>query len=389
MPNFKAKKLKKLAFPFEANGVCFLWKAENEKIILVFTRVGNESFFLQITKAKNEFVVKADKHSKTSNITALQKALQSFKDNFCDGITNQALAFKKTALLDNSNIIVKSFEELLAKLQGKIYIEIGFGSGRHLLFIAKQNPDILMIGIEIYSPALSQVAKLVKLQGLENILLIQSDARLLLSVLPSNSVEKIFLHFPVPWEKKPHRRVMGFEFAKECARVLKRSGKFELRTDSVEYFDFTLKTFLEFDKPKLSIQKNKNLDVSSKYEDRWKKEKRDIYDLIAWNFCGLKQDLPLKAFKAQEMTITKEALANLAKNFTQYTFKGEDFFLHLEGLYKTNNALVLKIAFGAFNKAQHSYLLFGEAVDFVFKEPFWIEENIKALEKLKEILNDF
>lgn len=74
--------------------------------------------------------------------------------------------------------------------------------------------------MEIYNPALTQVAKLAKVQNVNNILLIQSDARLLLSVLKSKSVEKIFLHFPVPWDKKPHRRVIGKDFCKECARVL-------------------------------------------------------------------------------------------------------------------------------------------------------------------------
>ncbi len=94
-----------------------------------------------------------------------------------------------------------------------------------------------------YNPALTQVAKLAKVQNVNNILLIQSDARLLLSVLKSKSVEKIFLHFPVPWDKKPHRRVIGKDFCKECARVLTQNGRFELRTDSFEYFNFTLEQF--------------------------------------------------------------------------------------------------------------------------------------------------
>ncbi|TNO53511.1 tRNA (guanosine(46)-N7)-methyltransferase TrmB, partial [Campylobacter jejuni] len=70
---------------------------------------------------------------------------------------------------------------------------------------------------------------------------------------------------------------------KECARVLTTQGVFELRTDSYEYFDFTFKEFLEFSSPQFSIRKNENLEISSKYEDRWKRQEKDIYDLWVWN----------------------------------------------------------------------------------------------------------
>lgn len=93
-------------------------------------------------------------------------------------------------------MIANDFEEVLERLEGKIYIEIGFGSGRHLLYQAKNNPQILILGIEIYNPAITQVAKLARAQGIDNILLVQSDARLLLSVLRSDSIEKNFPTFP-------------------------------------------------------------------------------------------------------------------------------------------------------------------------------------------------
>ncbi|MCE3577043.1 tRNA (guanosine(46)-N7)-methyltransferase TrmB, partial [Campylobacter jejuni] len=175
-----------------------------------------------------------------------QKALKIFKEGFCEDIINEAFGLKNNALIEKTPFIVDNFNELLSRLQGKIYIEIGFGSGRHLLYQAKENPNVLILGVEIYNPALTQVAKLAKAQNVNNILLIQSDARLLLSVLKSKSVEKIFLHFPVPWDKKPHRRVIGKDFCKECARVLTQNGRFELRTDSFEYFNFTLEQFLTF-----------------------------------------------------------------------------------------------------------------------------------------------
>ncbi|EAH7524669.1 tRNA (guanosine(46)-N7)-methyltransferase TrmB [Campylobacter jejuni] len=386
MPNFKSKKIKEINLPCSKDDVEFLWLAKNDNVSLIYTKVQEESFFLQIKKAQNGFVIKGDKHTKPSKIGYLQKALKIFKEGFCEDIINEAFGLKNNALIEKTPFIVDNFDELLPKLQGKIYIEIGFGSGRHLLYQAKENPNVLILGVEIYNPALTQVAKLAKAQNVNNILLIQSDARLLLSVLKSKSVEKIFLHFPVPWDKKPHRRVIGKDFCKECARVLTQNGRFELRTDSFEYFNFTLEQFLTFPVPKFSLRKNENLEISSKYEDRWKKQEKNIYDLWVWNFNQECRNYELNEFNLSSVEFSKEDLKKIEQNFKNITIKKDDFFLHFESIYKQDENLLLKVAFGAFNKPEHCYLYLDKTIDFAFKEPFKIQENIKAINELKEIL---
>lgn len=386
MPNFKSKKIKEINLPCSKDDVEFLWLAKNDNVSLIYTKVQEESFFLQIKKAQNGFVIKGDKHTKPSKIGYLQKALKIFKEGFCEDIINEAFGLKNNALIEKTPFIVDNFDELLSKLQGKIYIEIGFGSGRHLLYQAKENPNVLILGVEIYNPALTQVAKLAKAQNVNNILLIQSDARLLLSVLKSKSVEKIFLHFPVPWDKKPHRRVIGKDFCKECARVLVQNGRFELRTDSFEYFNFTLEQFLTFPVPKFSLRKNENLEISSKYEDRWKKQEKNIYDLWVWNFNQECKNYELNEFNLSSVKFSKEDLKKIEQNFKNITIKKDDFFLHFESIYKQDENLLLKVAFGAFNKPEHCYLHLDKTIDFAFKEPFKIQENIKAINELKEIL---
>lgn len=372
--------------PYSKDDVEFLWLAKNDNVSLIYTKVQEESFFLQIKKAQNGFVIKGDKHTKPSKIGYLQKALKIFKEGFCEDIINEAFGLKNNALIEKTPFIVDNFDELLSRLQGKIYIEIGFGSGRHLLYQAKENPNVLILGVEIYNPALTQVAKLAKAQNVNNILLIQSDARLLLSVLKSKSVEKIFLHFPVPWDKKPHRRVIGKDFCKECARVLVQNGRFELRTDSFEYFNFTLEQFLTFPAPKFSLRKNENLEISSKYEDRWKKQEKNIYDLWVWNFNQECKNYELNEFNLSSVEFSKEDLKKIEQNFKNITIKKDDFFLHFESIYKQDENLLLKVAFGAFNKPEHCYLYLDKTIDFAFKEPFKIQENIKAINELKEIL---
>ncbi len=353
---------------------------------MIYTKVEEESFFLQIKKTQNEFVVKRDKHTKLSKIAYLQKALHVFKESFCEEIISQAFGIKNNALVEKTPLIVNDFNELLSKLYGRVYLEIGFGSGRHLLYQAKQNADVLILGVETYNPVLTQVAKLAKAENIENILLIQSDARLLLSALKSNSVEKIFLHFPVPWDKKPHRRVVSKDFCKECARVLTQNGCFELRTDSFGYFDFTLKQFLAFSYPKFHIRKNENLEISSKYEERWKKQEKNIYDLCVWDLNKEDRNFCFNDFGFSDFYFSKEDLRLIEQNFKNLTIKKEDFFLHFENIYKQDENLLVKVALGAFDKPEHCYLKLDRKLNFVFKEPFKIKENFKAMDELKKIL---
>ncbi|MBF7047699.1 tRNA (guanosine(46)-N7)-methyltransferase TrmB, partial [Campylobacter volucris] len=383
MPNFKCKRLNDIQLPFKKDGVEFLWSAYGENVQLIFTRIEQEKFFLQIKqdKQKKEWLIKGEKHTKPSQIGYLQKALMVFKQSFAQDILNEAIALKHTRLVKKTSLIANSLKELLEQIYNKekIYIEIGFGSGRHLLYQAKNNPDILVIGVEIYTPALEQVAKLALSQNITNILLIQTDARLLLSVLKSNLIDKIFLHFPVPWDKKPHRRVVGENFVNECARVLKKDGKFELRTDSFLYFDFTLNSFLQLPCLNALVKKNEKLEISSKYEDRWKKQNKDIYDLIISGFDESKELSYFEKFAIEDMSFNQEELMQIERKFKNEVFKGQDYFLHLENIYKIKDGNIIKIAFGAFYKPEHIYIKLDlNGVEFMFGKPFKTKENLRA-----------
>lgn len=127
----------------------------------------------------------------------------------------------------------------------KIFLEIGFGSGRHILHLAKQNPNDIFIGLEVHTPSIEQVLKNIAISNFQNLFILHFDARVLLEILPSNSLDCIFLHFPVPWNDSPSRRVFSEHFLVLALRVLKKGGILELKTDDEIYF-----------KDALSISKN-------------------------------------------------------------------------------------------------------------------------------------
>lgn len=387
MPNFITKEVKGLNLPFIRDSVEFLQLAKGRNLDLILVRNNGEEFFIAIKKKQNEFIIKGEKVTKPAKIGLLQQSLKIFEQEFCGAIKSRSFGVNPNKLLQN-NTLLSTHNELLQRLAAhkfkKLFIEIGFGSGRHLLHQASNNQDTLVVGIEIYKPAILQVTKLALRSNLDNILLTNSDARVFLSMQKSNSIDKIFLHFPVPWDDAPHRRVVSSEFAKECQRALKVGGKFELRSDSKEYAGYTTSKFLELQKPQISIWKDKNLEISSKYEDRWKRQEKEIFDVV---FLNSEDSTELKIGEALEF---KELNPHkIYKNFKNETFKFDDFFIHFEEKYTiSEDEILLKVSFGAFDMPQRCYIkITFEKSGYLITQPLETKENFKAHKKIEEILN--
>lgn len=391
MPNFRTKELSPLSLPATKDGVEFLseFKQQNSTR-LVLCKINESKFFITIKPAKQGFVIKGEKISKPAQIGLLQKALLAFKELFAKQIINEAVAVHKNRMLQKDEIILNvnsfedDFEELNKKFK-KIFIEIGFGSGRHLLYQASNNLDALVLGIEIYKPSIEQVAKLAKAQNLQNVKVINADARLVMALLDSNLVDKIFLHFPVPWPKAAHRRVASVEFAKECQRVLKKGGSFELRTDEKEYCTYTLDCFLNLDSPQIQIQKNANLEITSKYEARWKRLEKNIYDL-KFN-C---EQVSKNRSKNLDLSFNNKINFNaLIENFSNKTALFDGYFFHLERLYVSDDQALIRLSLGGFYAPEHCFLLIDKDgyVKYFLKMPLQTRENSLAHEALKEFLN--
>lgn len=334
MPNFITQSVSLPTLPARFGETEFLETARGRNLTLLRTKSFDSEFFITLKPGDGKVIVKGEKITKPAKIGHLQRALEIFKECFCGRIISQAFAFKDGSLTEKTPLILEE-NEILSLVKSskfnKIFIEIGFGSGRHLLHQARSNQDALLIGIEIYKPAIEQVAKLAIREGLQNVALIATDARVLLSLLPAGCLQRVFLHFPVPWDDAPHRRVISDEFASQIARTLGRSGRFELRTDSEEYFLYAMQKLSPYVQRKageISHFKNRDAAVSSKYEDRWRKMDKDIYDLIYENKTA-GQGEPQRF----EMEFLKFDAAAIARNFKNFTFKGEDFFVHFEEIF--------------------------------------------------------
>ena len=205
-----------------------------------------------------------------------------------------------------------------------------------------------------------------------------------MELIPSNIVGKVYVHFPVPWDKKPHRRVISTSFIQETRRVLKTSGQLELRTDSENYYAYSYQTFINFNKAVLHINKNKDIVVSSKYEDRWRKMEKNIYDIIMINE-EVSPALCLEGdFDFTPVLMPSDKLLSLHSQTSRF----EGVFIHFERAYTLVDGVMLRISMGSFDRPEHLYLILrADKASYYPALPLKSKSNLLAHKVLDEILN--
>ena len=389
MPHLHIEEFKSIDFPQTLDGVTFNFIVNNinhKDEMLVSTKIDQDEFFLLLKQDESKKLLKSDKLTRPASIYNVHKALLSFaKLAKLNILSSNVPEVKKNIHLEELNSLKKieyfvdSFPE-----SKDLRIEVGFGSGRHLLHQASQNKDILFIGIEIHRPSIEQVLKQISIQNLDNLLILDYDARLFMGLVPSNRVGKIYVHFPVPWDKKPHRRVISTTFIQEANRVLKVGGCLELRTDSENYYEYSYQTFINFNKTTLHINKNKEIVISSKYEDRWKKMEKNIYDLSMINEEA-SQELSIEGtFEFSLARISKENILKLHTKIEKF----DTSFIHFERIYIANNNILLRISMGSFDRPEHLYVLISNQKAIYFPHlPLRSRSNIRAHKYLNGVLH--
>lgn len=390
MPHLHLESFNPLSFPAKCGEVEFDFLATNRERAeesLIATRYKGRSFFLLHKKTEAKELLKSEKVTRPSPNFLVKHALLAYAE--CSGskviASNVDDAPENTLLKTHAPL--KSIDYFADHFPAdrEVRIEIGFGSARHLLHQAEANPDITFIGLEIHKPSIEQALKQIAIQGLNNVMVIDYDARLFLEFVPSNVVGKIYVHFPVPWDKKPHRRVISQAFVEESTRVLKVGGTLELRTDSENYYRFALETFSSPAQTCFEVRKNRDIAISSKYEDRWKRMEKNIYDVTLVCETESPESAVIGEFTFSEKPVGIDALERIGTG----TYKREWGFLHCERSFAINeNDWMLRLAMGSFDRPEHSYLIVeGGRARYYPTNPVRSSANLQAHILLNELLH--
>lgn len=170
---------------------------------------------------------------------------------------------------------------------GEVVVDIGFGNGQSLLVMAKMNPSINFLGIEVYRPGIATLMLALKERNIQNVRICQQDAvEVLQEGVADATLSGINIFFPDPWPKKRHhkRRLIQPNFMSLAVQKLKIGGRLRLATDWEDYAIQMMSILSSFNSLKnlAGISKfltSRNYRSVTKFEERGRRLGHKIWDL--------------------------------------------------------------------------------------------------------------
>jgi tRNA (guanine-N7-)-methyltransferase len=179
-------------------------------------KAGKPMFYDPTDRRIRSFVTRAGRLS-----TGQAKALETLGPQFCIPYAKEALDYTATFGRNAPTIF-----------------EIGFGMGETTATIAAGMPEKNFIGVEVHTPGVGSLLKLIGEQGLTNLRLIQHDAfEVVTNMIAPASLAGVHVFFPDPWHKARHnkRRLIQPAFVALLASRLAPGGYLHCATDWQEY----------------------------------------------------------------------------------------------------------------------------------------------------------
>lgn len=122
-------------------------------------------------------------------------------------------------------------------------LEIGFGMGETTAKIAAAAPEKDFLGIEVHTPGVGALCKLVSEHALHNVRIMQHDAvEVMRDMIPAGALAGVHVFFPDPWRKARHhkRRIIQPDFVALVATKLAPGGYLHCATDWENYAHWML-----------------------------------------------------------------------------------------------------------------------------------------------------
>ena len=170
----------------------------------------------------------------------------------------------------------------LFKNNNKIHLEIGMGKGDFIIEMAKQNPNINFIGLEMFDSVLLRAVQKLENIDLPNLKLIRFDATNI-EELFEKEISTLYLNFSDPWPKNrhEHRRLTSKRFLKRYDKIFKNKKHIIQKTDNRKLFEFSLISYSEYNykikKISLNLHDDEKDIIETEYERKFSSLGMPIY----------------------------------------------------------------------------------------------------------------
>lgn len=118
-----------------------------------------------------------------------------------------------------------------------LVIEIGSGDGRATVRMAREQPEVDRIAIDVHTPGIAHILEAVEVEGLSNLKVVHGDAFEFLTRCADGTCAAVQAWFPDPWPKRrqQHRRLFAEGRLEQILRVIRPGGWLQVATDVTDY----------------------------------------------------------------------------------------------------------------------------------------------------------
>jgi len=165
-------------------------------------------------------------------------------------------------------------------------LEIGFGMGETTAAIALAHPDTDYLAIEVHTPGVGNLLKLIEAGHIGNIRIIQHDAvEVLRDMLGEATLDGAHIFFPDPWHKTRHhkRRLIQAPLITQLAHKLKPGGYIHVATDWAEYAEQILEVLTAeplLENTAMAYAPRPSHRPLTKFEQRGLRLGHEVWDLV-------------------------------------------------------------------------------------------------------------
>ena len=162
---------------------------------------------------------------------ASKNKLKRFSENLT--FTN-VIQPQRDVIVNNNFKFKGNWNKLIFKNNNPIVVELGCGKGEYSVALAKENPEINYIGIDIKGARFWKGAKDAIENKLDNVIFLRTQIELIENIFDIDEVSEIWITFPDPQIKlkREKHRLVNLKFIGIYRNILLKGGVVNLKTDS-------------------------------------------------------------------------------------------------------------------------------------------------------------
>lgn len=199
------------------------------------------------------------------------------------GSDEKLLSYTKYVIRENIEDLKGNWSDRFSN-NNPIHVEFGTGRGKFITSLAKENPNINYIAMEIKEEVLLKAVEKAEESNLDNILFVWGDVSNILDYFETNELSRIYVNFCDPWPKTrwSKRRLTHTNFLNMYKDVLNKDGELHFKTDNEKLFEFSLNEIAS----NSWLLKNISLDlannelianITTEYEDKFMSQGMKIF----------------------------------------------------------------------------------------------------------------